>query len=184
MRMRIISYLSLPILIIALIAWAGVVYAHTWIAQTALEKGASTLSADQKAAQSAHASRVRAIAQDTATQRETLEGIVFSDVTDFADTIEATGKSVGVSVNVKAALPVGSAKKIAEGASVHTLAFIIEAQGSFSGLIRLTKALETFPAFASINQFDLERVPLAASSAASWRAVIRLHVITTSDVSS
>jgi hypothetical protein len=171
-------------LLLASVAWAGVVYARGWMIETAAARGASALSAEQRAGEAAFRSRVHTIALDTAPARETLESVMRSDITDFADTIEATGKSVGVSVRVKAALPVGNSDEIVGGDSLHTLAFIVQAEGSFAGLVRFEKTLESFPAFASVQQFEFERVQSVEKNAPPWRSTIRLHVITTSDIAS
>lgn len=181
---RSIPYLSWFALALALLAWAGVVYGDFWIQKTAKERGANALNADQMAAQSAYASRLKALVQETKVERGNLENISHADLVSVANAIEAAGKSAGVSAKVSTAIPSGNAIEIPGGSSLQGLAFIVQAEGSFAGLMQLVRVLEKFPGFSTVEQFDFERVPSLERSAQPWRTTLRMKILTTSEVSS
>ncbi len=179
-----VSFLSWVSLALAIAAWGGIGYASMWLASTAQTRGASAQTAEQKAAEAAYQSRIKALAAETADERGRLEALANADIVTVANSIEEAGRSIGVNARVSTAIPSGTAKELPGGASLHGLAFIIQAEGSFSGLIQLVHVLQEFPGFSSVEQFELERVESSERNAQAWRTSIRLEIITTSDISS
>lgn len=171
-------------LLLAFLAWAGVVYSGLWLQSEARVRGANAQSTDQKATHAAYASRLKALAQETAVERERLETISRSDIVSIANAIEAAGRSIGMTARVNAAIPAGNPKDIPGGAPLQSVVFIVQGEGSFAGVVQLVHVLETFPGFSSVEQFELERVPLTESVAKPWRTNIRLRIYTTSDIAS
>jgi hypothetical protein len=178
--MRSFSSFSWLVLLVAILSWAGVGYFYVWIQDSAREKGRLAVSAEEQAANAAHFTRMQTLAKDTAPDRARLETLLSTDIVRIAERIEQAGEDMGVRATVGAVLP-GSAKEIDGGPALRTASFVIQAEGTFSGLVRLAKVLEKFPAFSSIEQFELERI--AATGTSPWRATIRLKVKTTSQIS-
>lgn len=178
------SLISWFVLALALTACGAVVYAHFWLHDTARERGSRAQSAEQRSSETVYASRLRILAEETTADRERLESLSRVDIVTIANTIESAGKSVGATAKVQAAIPVGSSIEIPGGDSLHAVAFIIQAEGSFASVVQFVRALGAFPGFSSVEQFEFERVELSDRPSQSWRSSVRLQMYTTSDISS
>ncbi len=181
---RYITYLSWPALFLALSLWAAVFFADRWIQEEARSLGASAKSAEQRADEAAGASRIRALAQESAADRERLENAARADIVEIADEIESAGRSVGVVARVHSAMPAGGSVELPGESPLASVSFIVQAEGSFAGVAQFLRALESFPGFSNVEQFDFDRVPSVESGSQPWRTSIRLTVYTTSDIAS
>ena len=180
--MKSLGYISWLVLIVSFLAWGAVAYAGMWLVERAREEGKRAMSAEAQASSAAYLSRLQALSLDTKADREQLEAFVRSDIVALASGIEKAGRDVGVRAKVNSAQESGGTD-IPGGDSLKIASFMIQAEGSFSGLVRLVKVLEKYPAFSSIEQFEFDQVG-EPGSAAGWRANIRLHIHTTSNISS
>lgn len=127
---------------------------------------------------------MRAFVTETAASRERLEELTRSDIVAIATAIEDAGRTIGVSARVSTAIPSGVSVEIPGGEPLQRIAFIVQAEGTFAGVIQLVRALGNFPGFSEIDQFELERVSAAEASSRPWRTNLRLQIYTTSDISS
>ena len=168
--MKSLGYISWLVLIVSFLAWGAVAYAGMWLVERAREEGKRAMSAEAQASSAAYLSRLQALSLDTKADREQLEAFVRSDIVALASGSEKAGRA-------------GGGTDIPGGDSLKIASFMIQAEGSFSGLVRLVKVLEKYPAFSSIEQFEFDQVG-EPGSAAGWRANIRLHIHTTSNISS
>lgn len=179
--MKSLTYVSTLVLLVAVAAWAAVIYADSWIQETARQKGRLAITAEDKATSAAQLQRMQALAKDTAADRERLETFLGIDIVTLAEEIEDAGAELGINTSVATVLS-GATTEMPTGEALREATFIVQAQGTFSGLVRLVKLFEQFPAFSSVQQFELQRAG-DASSAAPWRATIRLKILTTADTS-
>ncbi|MHB1087075.1 MAG: hypothetical protein ACYCZ0_05000 [Minisyncoccota bacterium] len=179
-----ITYLSWIALMLAIVAWGGVVYGSLWLRDEAKVRGASVQSAEQKTAQAAYASRLKSLARETETDRANLETLSRSEIVSVANAIEAAGRSIGVAAKVNAAIPAGNPKDIPGGAPLSSVAFIVQGEGSFSGVVQLVRVLEKFPGFSRVEQFEFERAQSIEGAKQPWRTTIRLRIYTTADIAS
>lgn len=178
------NFVAYVILIVSLVACATVAYAALWLQDTAREVGANTLSAEQKTAEAAYLSRLKSLAGETAAERDRLESIASADLVAIAESIEVAGEDAGVIARVNTALPSGDSRELPDGGKLEGIAFIVQAEGSFSGLVRFARSLESFPGISSVHQFEFERAQLAGGTSAPWRASVRLEIFTTLDIAS
>ena len=171
-------------LAVTALAWAGVVI-FAWLIlgmhdQRKQEQG----SREQEVAQQTTAARTRALAQETAADRAALDAFTKVEVLSAVNLIESAGLPFGVHLHVRDAQPGSSAVKLPEG-SLSTVGFIIEADGSFSALMRAAQILESLPIPTSIEQLDLGGV-LGKKEATndSWHLNARVRFFTSSNISS
>ncbi len=181
---RYIAYVAWVALVGSICLWGGVFYAYQWIQNEARIRGANVKSVEQRADEAANVSRTRSLAQETAVEREQLESASRADIVDIASEIESAGRSVGVVARVNNASPASGQLELPGGAPLSSIVFIIQADGSFAGVAQFMRVLEHFPGFATVEQFDLDRIPTTENAAQSWRASVRLTIRTTSDISS
>jgi|GEM_PF-2265537 len=179
-----ISYISWLALVVALLSWAAVAYAGIRIQETARTSGTRALNSDQQASLAAQKSRLHALAVDTQMDRESLETLMQSDIVSIANTIESTGRSAGVVARVSAAIPTGNPKEIPGGAPLYSVAFIVQAEGTFAGLNNALRLFEKLPYLATVEQFEFERGGSAEKNAPPWRMNVRIRILTTSAITS
>lgn len=178
------SLTSWVILGIALAAWVGVAYSHIWLHAEALERGSRAKTVEQQSAESARMSRIETIASETVVERGQLSELVHADIVSIASEIERAGKSAGVAAKVNAAIPAGSPKELPGGEMLQSIAFIVQAEGSFVSIVQFIRALETFPSFSSVEQFEIEKMQGIDQRPDAWRSSVRLQIDTTSDITS
>lgn len=181
---RWIIYISWFMLALAVAAWAGVVYGSLWLKDEAQVRGSRAQTVDQRTDEAAQAARLRAFVTETGPDRTRLDELTRSDIVAIATSIEQAGDEIGVDARVSTAIPSGIATEIPGGDSLQRIAFIVQAEGTFSGVVQLVRVLGSFPGFSEIDQFELERVPTAETASRAWRTSLRLQIYTTSDISS
>lgn len=175
-----ISWLMLGI---AGLSWCGVAYGSMWLEASARERGSIAKTAEQKAEEAAHLARLKTIASETLFERDQLNALAAPDIVSIANAIEEAGRDIGVEARVSSAVPSGTATALPDGSSIQGLAFFVQAEGTFSGVVQLVRVLESFPGFSSISRFELDR-PQSSGATRPWRTSVRLEILTTSDIAS
>lgn len=179
-----IHALALSLLLLAVAAWGGVWYAGSYILNEAGRRASSASVADQQVDKVAFAQRVKALATDTKSDRDTLDALMSNDVVSIVNVIESVGKNAGVSTHVNDALPLGDAQALPDGSSVRSVAFVVESQGSYASLVRLLDAFEHLNLPSSVEQVELQHMPTEKGKISLWRLSTRIRVLTTSRISS
>jgi hypothetical protein len=62
---------------------------------------------------------------------------------------------------------------------LQAVAFVVQAQGSFSSLMKLVALFEHLPLVSSVGEIDLERTAAANQKAGLWHLTARIRVLTT-----
>ena len=114
-------------------------------------------------------------ALDTATNVDLLTAI---------NRIESAGKPVNVALHVRDASSESFGKE--SKGPIHAIAFAVEADGTYSGIIKTVQLLESLPLPITVEQYDLSLTPVANSggvpSRTPWHISIRVRLLTTSNI--
>lgn len=177
------AILSWTLLALSIGACVGVFMFAQHITYESEARVFSVQNIEQVSAKQMSALRLRTLAAETATERAEFERLLNVDVIGLATTIESAGAKAGVTVRISDALP----ERIAnpdnvQGADLQSVGFIIEANGSFTALMRVVAAFERLALPSSIEQVELER--LTGTSEGTWRLSARLRTFTTAAIRS
>ena len=183
MNARTSMFFAVLLLSIALVAWAAVgLLTYSVINQTAA-RASGPGPADQSVTQQIAATRAHAVVQNMAKSKAELERMTGIDLLTAINRIESAGKPVGIVLHVRDAYSESFGKQ-AKG-PIHAIAFAVEAEGTFAGLIKTIQLLETMPMTISIEQFDFGHTPSIdgkPSSRTPWHLSIRIRLLTTSNI--
>ena len=171
-----IGWLSLGL---ALGLWGAVLYVALFIQTQAQLSATSVAQSERQIDRAARMLRLSGIISDTKDERARLDGLVQSDVVSVVDIIEAAGVSANVNATVSDALPEGVFSELPGGPPLQTVAFVVQAQGSFSSLMKLVELFEHLPLVSSVGEIDLERTAAANPKLATWHLTARIRVLTT-----
>lgn len=173
-----ISYLSWPLLLIALVAWCAVVWFALTISTQEADRTSNVQSAQDSSAKKASAARIHGLAQDTAQERAQLANVLNVDVVSVVAMIRAVGKAAGVNAKLSDALP-ETAPATAPGApAIEAVGFVVQADGSFSALMHAAQLYETLPVPSSLQRLDIQAVPnLTAGKTPTWHMSLYLRVL-------
>jgi hypothetical protein len=144
------------------------------------EQQSQVSSGQAQSAAVAHAAVVRSSAE--ASQANAALAV---DPVAFATLVQSVAAASGASVQISDALP----ENISTGATgnattLYAFAFAVQVDGSFSSVMRALQLLQTLPAPSSIEEVDLALSPGSGSQAASWQMNVRIHLVTTDNISS
>jgi hypothetical protein len=178
---------ALATILVGMCAWYGVVYLHTYVVETATQYQVRASAARNSTAREAAQARIRALTTETAAKRASLSAFVQADPIAAAKAIESVGAAARISLKVSGASP--EVFPIPAAASAHPLkavGFVIEATGTFAGVMKALHLLETLPLPITMVQFDIAQVPTDASQkgAPQWRLNARMRLLTDSTLSS
>lgn len=179
-----LPYVAYALLAVAVLAWTGILYEGSQLKSEAALRAEMAASVEQVSEKRAYAARLAALAADTKEERARLERIVEADVVAIANAIEAVGKRASVRAQVSDALPESGAVDLPGGGKIQPIAFIVQADGSFSALMRLAALYEHLSLPSQIEQLDIERSGAADSKSSPWHMTIRIRVFTNAPVSS
>lgn len=182
-----VTVVSIVSVLLGLVAWGGVWYLYGSILAAADAHAATQLNAESQAARDAMQARTRALALDTMDARAALLESAHADIISSAKLIESVGPLARATVKVSgAAAESGVVQSVGAGRQIHAVGFSVEVTGSFANVLKAAQMLETLPLPATIEQFDLSRVPPDASGTApaQWRLNERIRLFTGSDLSS
>jgi hypothetical protein len=162
-------------------------YLHTYVVQTATQYQVRASAARNSSAREAAQARVRALTTETAVKRTALKEFVQADPIAAAKAIEAVGVTARIALKVSGASP--EIIPISAAAAAHPLkavGFVIEATGTFAGIMKALHLLETLPLPITLVQFDIAQVPTDASQKGipQWRLNARMRLFTDSNLSS
>lgn len=179
------TYTQWFLLGLALIAWAAVGLFAWTITSDEADRLMHTENANTASTKRASAVRTHALALDTEKQGAELGNLLNVDVVSAAYTIEAVGKSAGVSVQLGDAVP-ENVPTTSDTVPIKAVGFTVEAQGKFSALMRAAKLFETLPLPSTLVRLDLEHTPSSQGSKPTdqWHLNAYIRVLTTSDISS
>ncbi len=174
--------------VLALIAYLAVGWFGWTISRQESDRAANFANAQDEYARQAQAARLHAAVADTVSQRQALEGLIPSDILSVAGMLADAGTSAGVSLQLSNALP-ESAPSSSDANPIYVVGFDIQAQGSFSALMRAIAILETLPIAASVERFDVQTndsgaTPSSSASGAAWHMSAYIRALTTAPISS
>ncbi len=175
-RSAYIGWLSLGL---AFGLWGAVIYTAFSIQTQAQTSATSVAQSEQQIDKAARTLRLSGIVSDTKDERVRLDGLIQSDVVSVVNIIEAAGAAAYVSATVSDALPEGVARELPGGPPLQAVAFVVQAQGSFSSLMKLVALFEHLPLVSSVVELDLERNAATNPKVASWHLTARIRVLTT-----
>ena len=186
MKQNSLALVSWITLVGALFAWVGVVSLALFIIRIEHDRSALADTADQTTNKQALAARVHALARQSAEKRMVLEKTANVDVVAAVNIIESVGALAGVTLRVRDARNEKSASPRAGGLELFTIGLYVEAEGSFSGIMRALQIFETVPLPISLDQFDIGRAPLdeqGSNPNLPWRLNARLRLLSTAKIS-
>lgn len=173
------TYLAWFALLLAILLWGAVLYTAMAIRTEAIASADSAARSETQVDKAAYTQRIAALATDTAQERAALDTLVQSDIVSIIDIIEAAGKTARVQATVSDALPEGGAQEMPGGSQLQVVSFIVQAQGSFSSLMRAISLFEHLPLPSSVGQVELQYLSTTDSRAQPWRMTVRIRVLTT-----
>lgn len=141
----------------------------------ARDQGAVARDQDRSVAQ------LHALAQTTARERASLEGVLHTDVLSIATMIKAAGKDAGVELEVSDALSETTPALQGNTFTLQATGFTVQGSGSFAKLVSALYLLERLPVAGSVEHIDLARAPAEGNthSTPSWHMEARIRVLTT-----
>ena len=166
----------------AILAWGGV-----WYFMSAVQ-GAATVQAErvqlsrQMFTEESSSVRTHAIAIDTALERGQLNALIEKDIVEIAALLRGVGRTTGITVTLGGAVPENAPPTSSGQVPVHTVGFALEADGSFSSLMRTLELIETLPLASRIERLDMLRV--TGAGAPRWHMSVYIRVLTTASNSS
>ncbi len=178
------TYFSWIALLAAILAWTAVIFFAWTISSQHEARTSSDSDSEQASVQQSVALRVHSLARETSPARAELEGLVSTDIVSIVDTIDAVGHDAGVQIQIGQAL---AAPSSGPGSIVHTVSFIVEAEGSFASVAHAAALLGSLPTPSAVDQLQFERAPSTEDSAKGsphWRMSARMRFFTTADTSS
>jgi hypothetical protein len=178
-----VNILALVLLVLALCGWAGVGYSAHMIKETAVQRTNDSQAALTKANQAAHNRRVEALAASTKDERDRLTQIAGADVVSVIDTIDAAGKTAGITAKVSDAAVAGSQQLGKSGDSLRGVVFNVQGEGTFTQVMHAAALYEKLPLLSVIDSMDIERSQSTDPKAAPWRIIVRIRVLTLVQVS-
>ncbi len=171
-------------LALAVASWAGVAYAAHTITSTAIKRSNDTKLAQTKANQAALNQKVEALADSTKEKRDQLAALAGADVVSIIDVIDAAGKTAGIDAKVSDASVAGSQQLGKNGDTLRGVAFNVQGTGTFTQIMHAAQLYERLPLLSSIDQFDIEKVPVSDPKQANlWHITARIRVQTLISVS-
>jgi hypothetical protein len=178
---RFMQLAAYALLALALLAWGGM-----YAASSSVRASAAALSSDAASAQAqedrlAYQKRLAALAEDTKTERAALEAFASRDLVSMVNELEATGKSLGLTVMVSDAQASGALHDLPGGGSLRTITFIVESQGTYASLMRLEELFENLPLASTVDTLELQALQ---NRQAPWHLTARIRVYTTAPISS
>lgn len=169
------TYLGWLLLAAATLSWCGVVYFALGIrdARSALE---TQIQLDQQSfVERNSAVRTHAIVADTTEERDRLDAFVAPEVSTIAAALRAVGKTGGVTISLGSATP-ENVPGASDQSSIQAVGFSLQADGTFSALMRTIQLIESLPLASHIDRFDLQRGPDATS--ARWHMNVYIRILT------
>lgn len=164
--------------VLAIFAWAGVGYFAWTISTDEARRITDIQTAQQSALRHDVAVRLRALVQDTASDRAQLETLLTTDLVSAVERIESVGKAAGVTTELGNAAP--EAAPTTPNLSVDAVGFVVASEGTFPKLIHALQLFETLPVPSSVRRFDLEHLPDAGTK---WTMNTSIRLLTNSTLS-
>ena len=179
------TYIAAGLMVIALLAWTGVVLFAQSIGDAETARVIDTQNIQQSSTQQSALVRMHAIAADTVQDRARLDQLLTIDVGSAATMLRGVGKATKVTVKLSGALPEASPPASPSGPHIQAVGFALQADGTFAALMRTAQLLETLPLASSVERFDIQRsqVPGGVGSDV-WHMDVYLIVLTTATISS
>jgi hypothetical protein len=181
MRTSSFTLFSVGVLVLALLAWAGVWFLFTDVSGRLNERAQTLSSAAVQNVQQESAIEVTALTSDTSAQRAALDDEVGADVVGIANQIQSAGKSSGATTIIGSASAAG-APNAASG--VSQLDFVVQSTGTFDQVWRAAQLFENLPLPSSVQELDFEQFPGASGKGDSWQLTADIEVLTSSAISS
>ncbi len=182
--MTLVSWISVAA---AVCAWAGVIFFVIYVLHLKADRVAYLGSVDQSTAKQSAAARTHVFARDTTEERASLEKSTNVDVLSVVNLIESVGVAAGVKVQVSDVQNESTIPGKNGAPAFNAIGLGIQAQGSFSSLMRVAEMLESLPLPSSIEQLDIGRAQLGADPASDgtvpWQLNVRVKLLTTASVS-
>ncbi len=175
-RTSIVSWITL----LAAVSLWGAVGFFAWTLMGTFDARAAA-SVDTEAADARQAANLRlhATARDTKDARAALENIGTVGIVAVVDAIDAVGKDAGVKLTLGQSLSAAPDNK----APLHSVDFVVEANGSFETVVHVAKLLSLLPIPSAVDQFQFGQIPNTDKGPVLWRVVVHMHALTSSDVS-
>ena len=171
--------------LLASLAWAGVVYFDLSIQDSAQQSIELQNSAQTVNDQEATAIQLRQLAKQMTPAHTALQATLASDPLSLASMITTAGKDAGIILSVNnASADDSTASPVGDVSHIASVGFALEATGSFGALLRAINLLEALPVPSNIKQADLDLVQNAGAKSASWHLLLHVRVLTASQISS
>ena len=183
---RNLNYIAGIVLLLTVLAWIGVGALVFFISSKQSDRVAQASSVQSVSNQNSQATYLHTLVADSKDARDQLSALFNVDPSALANTINATGKSAGVHLQITSALS-DSALAVPTAGSVQSFSFIATAQGSFQDVMYAATLLETLPVPSSVRQIEFTHTvatPGSASNAGPWQMSAQVKILTVSSISS
>jgi len=175
-------YLSWTLLAAALALWSGVGFFVWTLASEQTVRTSRIVEAEQQALEHATALRFHALARETRIEREKLEELASANILDIIGTIERVADDAEISVKIGQIL--GASQDVRMGI-MRSISLTVEAESSFSQVIRLTALLDSLEIPARVTEVNFQRIRAETKSVnPRWNLVVRMQFLTTEDIES
>lgn len=179
MYLRTFRWSAWGMLALVVLLWCAALYAAYRLSDMKNDLLLLRADAAQALEKSAAAARVSALVSQTAAERQELSARTQLDLLHVVDMIEAAGKDAGVSLNIGNASPLSGSRDALPG-TLTPVAFVVQADGAFSNLVRAVALLETLPLPVALGDVEWERES-SASGRRTWHLTAHLTVFTSTE---
>lgn len=178
---RPLSYGALLLSIVAVGAWIAVGLYGWSITRSEQEYVAQLRQLQESVVSHSSVARTHAVVSGTSAQRDQLDRFLNVDIISLTSIIQDVGKAAGVSLKLNGVMP-DTAPSAAAGTSLNAVGLSLQADGTFSALMRTLQLLEQLPLPASVERVDLQGGERGNGGA--WHMNTYLKVFTTATISS
>lgn len=175
-RVKSTSVLSV---ILALLLWGGygVLVWELGNARTRLAtREAENIARDN---QDRSSGELQILMRDTRAYRDALEALVKTDALAAAATLEAAGKSAGVTVSINGA--VSGELEGTQSDDVRAVTLVANAEGEFSSLMQAATLFELLPFPSRVEAYELSSLTPTKVLKDPWRMTVRIRVLIPSE---
>lgn len=123
--------------------------------------------------------QLQTLMRDTREEREALDGLIRTDALAAAATLEAAGKSAGVTVSINGA--VSGELEGTQSDDVRAVTLVANAEGEFSSLMKVAALFETLPFPSRVEAYEFGALPPVKGTKDPWRMTARIRVLIPSE---
>lgn len=149
--MKLLTLSAFGALILAIAAWVAFGFLALSLDAERYRYADARIKAMDDSTRGEAAVRLRTTIRESEAERAALEGVFNVTILEAAETIEATGRRAGAtSVTIGSATPLSNSSR-----GLTNVAFVVNARGSFTALMRAVALFEVLPIPSVVERFEI-----------------------------